>query len=185
VSDQGYFGSSSPRSLRDMTNPMQPQRTPVEGGAARRIGAVAGAWSDAWNAHDMDAAARLVAPDVDFVTVAGQWLKGVDEFLAHHRQIHRAHMSGSRWANLACAIQELHETLYLVHLEWVIVGDRDPAGTPRTAPRCGIFTWLILDHGGEWRIRAAHNTDLCSDVRRRLACGEVSVTGAIVTRGQR
>jgi len=42
------------------------------------------AWADAWNQHDVDALARLVSPDVEFVNVAGIWLRGFDEFKQHH-----------------------------------------------------------------------------------------------------
>src|SRR5215208_5331513 len=45
------------------------------------IGPAIDAWARAWNAHDMKAAADLVDPNVDFVTVAGLWLRSRDEFL--------------------------------------------------------------------------------------------------------
>jgi hypothetical protein len=46
-----------------------------------------------------------------------------------------------------------------VHLEWTIAGDRDPDGTPRPR-RHGIFTRLIAARASDWRIAAAHNTNL-------------------------
>src|SRR4026207_639179 len=61
------------------------------------IGILVEAWAAAWNAHDMPRAAALVAADVDFVTVAGRWLKGRDEFLRHHRDIHRRQMRDTTW----------------------------------------------------------------------------------------
>ena len=126
----------------------------------------------AWNAHDMDAAARLVVPGVEFVTVAGLWLRGRREFLEHHRRIHAAQMRDSRWTNLAVDARPLPGGLALIHLEWAIEGDRDPDGTPRP-PRRGIFTWLAAREGdGVWRIAAAHNTDLRDGLRHRLSGAE-------------
>ena len=126
------------------------------------------AWADAWNAHDMELAHTLVADNVDFVTVAGLWLKGAEEFLAHHREIHRARMRESRWTTVAHELAWMRDGLSLVHLEWIITGDRDPNGRLR-ARREGLFTWLIESCGQTVRILAAHNSNLRHDVRHRLA----------------
>ena len=128
---------------------------------------VAGAWARAWNAHDMHAAARLVAPDVDFVTVAGLWLRGKDEFLRHHQDIHRSHLRTSTWTTQGYDTRWLREDLALVHVEWTITGERDVDGTPRQ-PRSGVFTWILDCGDGVPLIAAAHNTNL-GNVRPRLA----------------
>jgi uncharacterized protein (TIGR02246 family) len=126
------------------------------------------AWAEAWNAHDMELARTLVADNVEFVTVAGLWLRGAEEFLAHHREIHRAHMRESRWTTVGYELSWMRDGLSLVHLEWTITGDREPDGTPR-ARRDGLFTWLIESCGRSGRILAAHNSNLRHDVRHRLA----------------
>lgn len=127
------------------------------------------AWAAAWNAHDMELARTLVADNVDFVTVAGLWLKGGEEFLAHHRHIHRTHMRDSQWTNLDYQLKPVRDDLWLVHLEWTIAGDREPDGAPRPR-RCGLFTWLIERRGNAWRLVAAHNGDLRAGIRHRLSC---------------
>jgi uncharacterized protein (TIGR02246 family) len=124
-------------------------------------------WARCWNAHDMAAAVRLVAPDVEFVTVSGTWLRGAAEFLAHHEAIHRAQMRDSRWTNLAHAARPLRDGMLLVHLEWSIAGDRNPDDVLRP-PRRGVFTWLVTQHERTCRILAAHNTDLRPGVFPRL-----------------
>lgn len=126
------------------------------------------AWADAWNAHDMERARALVADNIDFITVAGLWLKGGEEFLAHHRAIHRAHMRDSRWTNVGHEISWMRDGLCLVHLEWTLAGGREADGTPRPG-RKGLFTWVIECRGQAGRILAAHNTNLRPDVRHRLA----------------
>src|SRR5258705_13410065 len=63
-----------------------------DGNPTPGIGVLVEAWAAAWNAHDMQRAAALVAADVDFVTVAGRRLKGRDEFLPPPPRIHRRQM---------------------------------------------------------------------------------------------
>jgi uncharacterized protein (TIGR02246 family) len=126
------------------------------------------AWAHAWNMHDMQAAATLMDANVDFVTVAGRWLKGRDEFLRHHEDIHRRHLRESTWTTVGSALRPLHENLVLVHHEWTIIGERDCTGTQRP-PRSGIFTWVVTYTGTTWLIAAAHNTNLRPDTFHRLA----------------
>jgi uncharacterized protein (TIGR02246 family) len=140
--------------------------------------ALAASWADAWNRHDMDAAAILVAPEIEFVTVAGLWLRGRDEFLKHHRHIHEMQMRDSQWVNLAISQRPIQNDLVLIHLEWRITGDRELDGTPRQ-PRHGLFTWLAAPVGQVLRILAAHNTNLRPDLRHRLSrsAGTNIITG--------
>ena len=124
-------------------------------------------WQEAWNAHDPLALAELVARDVDFITVAGRWLQGVQEFADWHGEIHRQHMRDSRWSNSQYRLRQLGDDLCLVHLEWTTVGDRNIEGTLRS-PRHGIFTWLVGRQDGPCWIIAAHNTELRDNSLHRL-----------------
>jgi uncharacterized protein (TIGR02246 family) len=135
-------------------------------GCPLALTSICAAWADAWNQHDVDALARLVCPDVEFVNVAGVWLSGFDEFKQHHAEIHRFQMKESTWTNIAHQFRQLTDDLCLVHLEWTIAGDRDPDGAPRR-PRLGIFTWLIVARASDWRIEAAHNTNLREGICHR------------------
>jgi uncharacterized protein (TIGR02246 family) len=131
-------------------------------------GALVDEWQDAWNRHDAALLAGLVAGDVDFVTVAGRWLRGRREFHEWHKLIHRTHLQLSRWTNLACRSRSLHSDLMLVHLEWRI-DNEIRAGSPRPLTRLGVFTWLVAREGGAAAIVAAHNTNLAEDTPHRLA----------------
>ena len=131
------------------------------------INGLAASWAKAWNAHDMRTAAALVADDVDFVTVAGLWLRGRPEFLRHHETIHRGRMRETTWTTHGYRSRPLRDGLCLVHLEWTIRGERDGDGAA-CAPRRGIFTWLVSPAGEGWSIAAAHNTNLRADVIHRL-----------------
>lgn len=141
-----------------------------ERGAVRGIEALIEAWARAWNAHDMPAAARLVVDDVDFVTVAGRWLKGREEFFRHHQDIHQRHMLRTTWATVGYTLRPLRDDLVLAHQEWTISGECDSDGMSRP-PRSGIFTWVVTRSGNTWLIAAAHNTNLRADTSHRLTRG--------------
>jgi uncharacterized protein (TIGR02246 family) len=134
------------------------------------IEALVAAWATAWNRHDIEVAARLVMPNVDFVNVEGRWLRGREEFVDHHRQIHRVQMRDSIWTNLAHEIRLIGNDLAIVHLEWTIKGDRDSDGAVRR-PRHGLFTWVVWRTQNGWRITAAQNVDLRPEVAHRLTAG--------------
>jgi conserved hypothetical protein len=119
---------------------------------------LADCWQRAWNAHDMQSAGELLAPDADFVNVGGRWLRGRSEFVDYHVRLHEMQMRNSTWSNLALTVRELSADVALAHLEWRIEGDRDPDGLKRE-PRRGVFTWVLAMEGNAGLIAAAHNTN--------------------------
>jgi uncharacterized protein (TIGR02246 family) len=131
---------------------------PAPPGASVEIEELVSAWADAWNRHDAEAAAALVVSEIDFVNVHGRWLRGKDEFIAHHRRLHSTQMRASTWSNLAYEARFIGDGLAIVHLEWTIEGDEDPDGTPRRRRR-GLFAWVVVRVEKAWRVAAAHNTD--------------------------
>ena len=116
-------------------------------------------WQLAWNQHDMESAAALIAPDGDFVNVGGRWLRGREEFLEYHVRLHEMQMRDSTWSNLALTVRQLSPNVAVAHLEWRIEGDRDPDGGKRE-PRQGVFTWVLATDGDVTLIEAAHNTNV-------------------------
>jgi uncharacterized protein (TIGR02246 family) len=58
---------------------------------------VASKWERAWNTHDMDMLSTLFADDVDFVTKSGNWLKGKEATMEHHRKNHATIFKSSKW----------------------------------------------------------------------------------------
>lgn len=132
------------------------------------VTALAATWEQAWNAHDMEAAASLVDVDVEFVTVAGVWLRGRDEFLLHHRELHRLQMRDSCWRTHGSSVRGLGDGVALAQVEWSIHGDRDPDGTPRDGRR-GHFTWVLQRQREGWIIVGAQNTNLLGHVSHLLS----------------
>jgi uncharacterized protein (TIGR02246 family) len=116
-------------------------------------------WQEAWNTHDMKALASLVAENVDFITVAGTWLKGRKAFEEHHAARHAMQFKESVWETTDVQVKLLKPDLALVHVSWGIKGDKDPDGTPRQ-PRRGIFTRVVTKEGGKWLIKASQNTNI-------------------------
>src|SRR5690242_20137622 len=85
--------------------------------------AVANAWVEAWNAHDMNALAETVAEDVDLITVGGNWLRGRRAFRLHHAERHATNFRHSTFTNRNVRVQRLREDFVLMHVEWTISGD--------------------------------------------------------------
>ena len=141
--------------------------------AAPAIAALVAAWATAWNSHDMQAAAALVADDVEFVTVRGRWLRGRGEFLRHHVDIHRGHLQRARWTTVGHTLRALCDHVVLVHHEWTIAGELGAEDAPLPT-RAGVFTWVVARGGNTWRIAAAHNTNLSAHTSHRLTAGGAS-----------
>ncbi len=116
-------------------------------GVPEAVKRLAADWEGAWNRHDTGALASLVAEDVDFVTVGGDWLKGRAQFTEHHAARHRMQFAESVWSTRGVHVKLRGPRMAVAHVEWALKGDRDPDGTPRQ-PRWGIFTWLVERRSG-------------------------------------
>ena len=107
----------------------------------------------------MEALAALVAEDVDFVNVAGVWLKTKKEFKTFHAQRHEMQFKESVWTTGNTTVKFIKSGVAVAHIERAIKGDKDPDGTPRQ-PRQGIFTWVLEKRKGNWLIITAQNTNI-------------------------
>jgi uncharacterized protein (TIGR02246 family) len=116
-------------------------------------------WETYWNIHDMDSMGNLLSEDVDFVNVAGQWLKGKKEAVAVHKERHLVVFKTSVWNTDSVRIKYVKPDLAIIHIGWGITGDVDPDGKPRT-PRHGLFTWVVTKRMKQWLILAVHNVNI-------------------------
>ncbi len=136
--------------------------TAQTGGNAKdteNIKSIALSWQDDWNRHDMKALSRLVAEDVDFITVGGVWQKNRLEFEDYHTKGHAMQFKESVWTTKNTTVKFVKSDVAVAHVEWAIKGDKDPDGTLRQ-PRHGIFTWILERRKGIWLIIAAQNTNI-------------------------
>lgn len=123
----------------------------------KALAAAVTAFVDAWNAHDANALGRVFTPDGDFVGIAGRLWHGPAEIARVHGEQFAGRYDKSVFAvDGAPAVVQIRPGVALVHWRWTISGVRDAKGTP-IAPYSGIFTWVVVDQDGVWRVRAAQN----------------------------
>ena len=135
-------------------------QTKGNAGDQEAIKSIALKWQDSWNRHDWKALIALVAEDVDFITVGGNWRKNRKEFEEHFlNKRHEMQYKESVWTTKNTEVRFIKSDVAVAIVEWGIKGDKDPDGTPRQ-PRQGIATWVVEKRQGKWLIIANHNTDL-------------------------
>jgi uncharacterized protein (TIGR02246 family) len=112
----------------------------------------------AWAKHDAHELARMMADDVDFVTVGAVWLHGKADFEKYHGRLLTGRFKESGISRIDTAVRFLRPELAVVHWTWSIQGDRDPDGTPRK-PRFGLMTMVVEKRKGAWLVVASQNTN--------------------------
>lgn len=115
-------------------------------------------WERYWNNHNMDSMGTMLRKDIDFVNVAGTWLKGKGEAVKDHKQKHQTMFKSSVWTTDSIEVKYVKPDLAIMHIGWGLSGDFDPDGT-RRQPRQGIFTWVIIKNKGQWQLLAVHNVN--------------------------
>ncbi len=144
---------------------------PVAGAGTRdraALDAIATAFTDSWNRHDMKAFADLFAPDADFVNVVGMWWKTRDEIGAAHAHGHATFFRDSRLVGETQSVKFLGPDVATVHVVWELSGQREPDGSTGQ-PRRGILLFVLRRQGGRWLIHTAQNTDTLEGALTRPA----------------
>ena len=126
---------------------------------ANSLRRLASKWEQYWNQHNMDSIGTLLHNDVDFINVAGQWLKGKKVTVAVHKERHEVVFKNSIWTTDSVKIKYIKPDLAIMHVGWGITGDVDPDGSVRPL-RHGIFTWVATKTKQEWLILAVHNVNI-------------------------
>jgi uncharacterized protein (TIGR02246 family) len=116
------------------------------------------AFADAWAKHDGQQLASIMSDDVDFVDVAGDWLRGKADFALYHSRLLSARFKDSTLTPLETSVRFLRPDVAVLHWSWRIEGDRNFDLTPRK-PRFGLFTMIVEKKHGEWLVTAAQNTN--------------------------
>ena len=126
----------------------------------KAIEAIAARWEDAWNRHDIEGLASVMAEDVDFVTVEGAhgWEKGRTEFKERHAQVHQTFFRESVLKIKETHVKFIRPDVAIAHVLWQTKGDRVPDRKPGEL-RDGIFTWVVERRNDKWFIIASQNTD--------------------------
>src|SRR5260370_27622196 len=103
---------------------------------------------DAWNKHDGHEMAKVMADDVDFVTVATVYLHGRADFEKFHERLMSGRFKDSTMEPLQTTARFLRPDMAVVHWSWKIVGDKNFEGTARR-PRFGMMTLVVERRGAD------------------------------------
>jgi uncharacterized protein (TIGR02246 family) len=121
--------------------------------------AVAAAFTDDWNRHDMKSFGDLFAEDAEFVNVIGMWWHGRTEIQKQHEALHATRMRNSHLVATESTVQPVRPDVAIVHLAWQLTGDTGIDGV--TMPmRQGVLSIVTVRTGHKWQIAFAQNTDV-------------------------
>jgi uncharacterized protein (TIGR02246 family) len=120
------------------------------------------AFSEAWAKHDGYELAKIMAGDVDFVTVGATWLHGSGDFEKYHTRLLSGRFKGSTITPLDVSVRFLRPDLASIRWSWSIQGDRNPDGSARPK-RFGLMTMWAEKREGAWSVVAAQNTNATTD----------------------
>lgn len=116
-------------------------------------------WEKYWNKHNMDSLSTMLTDDVDFVNLAGVWLKGKTASIELLRLVHQTTFKSSVWTTDSVKIRYIKPDLAILHIGWGLSGEVDPDGSNRK-PRHGIFTWLVIKEKEQWMLLEMDNVNI-------------------------
>jgi uncharacterized protein (TIGR02246 family) len=116
-------------------------------------------WEKYWNKHNMDSLSTMLTEDVDFVNLAGVWLKGKTASIQLLRLVHQTTFKSSIWITDSVKIRYVKPDLAILHIGWGLSGDVDPDGTNRI-PKHGLFTWVVIKEKEQWKLLAIDNVNI-------------------------
>ncbi len=130
-------------------------QTSVDEEAVRKL---TQSFCNAWAKHDGHELAKIMADDLDFVTVATVYLHGRADFEKFHVRLLSGRFKDSTITPLETTARFLRPDMSVVHWSWKIEGDKNFDGTPRP-PRFGMMTMIAQKRGGTWQVVVAQNTN--------------------------
>jgi len=123
------------------------------------VGKLPQAFREAWAKHDGHELAKIMADDVDFVTVATTYLHGRADFETFHARLLSGRFKESTITPLQTTVRFLRPDMAVIHWSWKIEGDRNMDGTARQQPRYGMMTMVAEKRSGTWLVAVAQNTN--------------------------
>jgi uncharacterized protein (TIGR02246 family) len=112
--------------------------------------------SEAWNVHDMQAFADLFHDDAAFVNVNGTYAHGRHEIRKHHEAVHAGFFRNSMISTRVEDSRSPAAGVIVAHTGSEVRGDERAPGQVRRT----VMTLVIEQRNGEWKISAAHNTNV-------------------------
>jgi uncharacterized protein (TIGR02246 family) len=122
------------------------------------VGKLPQAFCDAWAKHDGHELAKIMADDVDFVTVATTYLHGRADFEKFHVRLLSGRFKDATITLLQRTVRFLRPDMAVVHWSWKIEGDKNADGTARQ-PRFGMMVMVAEKRAGSWLVVVGQNTN--------------------------
>jgi uncharacterized protein (TIGR02246 family) len=122
------------------------------------VGKVPQAFAAAWAKHNGHQLELIMASDMDFVNVGGDWIHGRADFELYYTRLLVGRLKESTLTPVDRSVRFLRPDPALLHWSWRLEGDRNEDLTPRK-PRMGIFTMVVEKRSGDWLVVAAQNSN--------------------------
>lgn len=122
------------------------------------VGKLPQEFCDAWAKHDGHTLARIMAEDMDFVTVAGTYLHGRADFETFLVRLLSGRFKDSTMTALKTTTRFLRPDMAVLHWSWKIEGDRNRDDSARQ-PRYGMMTLVAEKKNGNWLVVVGQNTN--------------------------
>jgi len=116
------------------------------------------AFAAAWANHDGRQLGMVMAEDVDFVNVNGEWLHGRADFTLIHSRLLSGRFKDSTFKPLEVKVRFLRPGQAVLHWNWRVEGDVNQDQSMR-GPRFGTFTMIVEKRSGRWLVAVAQNTN--------------------------
>lgn len=113
-------------------------------------------FEEAWNQHDMDAFAELFREDASFVNVRGLKMDGRIAIRDHHATVHSGFYRHSVVRLSVEDTKQLSPEVIVCHVRSELEGDQRSPGVTRST----TLTLVLMLADAEWKIAAAHNTEI-------------------------
>jgi uncharacterized protein (TIGR02246 family) len=104
--------------------------------------------TEAWAKHDGQEWAKIMADDVDFLTVAATFLHGRADFEKFHTRLLDGRFQEASPAPLQTTARFLRPDMAVVHGSWKIEDDRNMDLTLRQGPRYAMITMVAEKREG-------------------------------------
>jgi len=118
------------------------------------VAEIVGDLEKAWNTADGAAFARAFAEDADFVNIRGEHLRTRDAIAKGHQVIFDTIYKGSVVRLEVAAARVVAPTVLVAHVKSKLNAPTGPLAGEHNA----LFTLVLVQDKGEWRIVAFHNT---------------------------
>lgn len=116
------------------------------------------AFCEAWAKHDGHELAKIMADDVDFVTVATTYLQGRTDFEKFHTRLLSGRFKEASITPLQTTARFLRPDMAVVHWSWQVQGDKNADGSARQ-PRFGMMVLIAEKRNGHWLVVVGQNAN--------------------------